>query len=453
MGRRFLMFPWQVGAGHTGRCLALAAILGAAGHEVRFAADPTGDMVRAAGLPVLGGTAAPRRLGLPRRDYLAVTGPDNAYASVGYYHPVRLREQVERDRALIRSAAPDVVVTHMQPTAVLAARCEGVEVVSVADADFFVTGPHEWMPWTVSDGDVPRLSPFPPSLPAFRQVARELGLPEPEEVSDLLVGDLALIASVPEIERPAERYLADPRIHYVGPLLWDPDTEGELGRRLDSFGTADDTRVYVSVGGGAVAATDMASAAVGAADTEPWALLLATGQAPSPESVPPDARVLLHRFGGLRAAADWADVVVCHGGHSTVLAGLLAGKPVLVIPAMSENEGNGRSMVEHTGAGLCLRKTGAKPTAVPVGSDAVARGKPIASVVSRWSLPGGDPRPELDSELLAAAVRLLHSAPTYKQRATALGARLRAAADEAPERVLGLLDEAGLLKAAARTRP
>ncbi|ARP73427.1 hypothetical protein LK07_30710 [Streptomyces pluripotens] len=84
--------------------------------------------------------------------------------------------------------------------------------------------------------------------------------------------------------------------------------------------------------GGAVSAVETASAAVGAADGESWALLLATGHAPGSTSVPPGARVLLHRFGGLRAASDWLDVVVCHGGHSTALAGLLAGRPVLVIP-------------------------------------------------------------------------------------------------------------------------
>ncbi|GAA2228100.1 MULTISPECIES: glycosyltransferase [Kitasatospora] len=445
MGRRFLMFPWHVGAGHTGRCLALAGLLGAAGHEVLFAADPVGDMVRAAGLPVLGGAPAIRRSGLRGRGYLAVTGPDNAYASVGYYHPARVREHVERDRELIRRVAPDVVVTHMQPTAVLAARSEGVPVVSVADADFFVTGTHGWMPWMVSGSGGPRLSPFPASLPAFRQVARELGVPAPEETSDLLVGDLALIASIPDVERPADRYATDPRVHHVGPLIWDPDGGGELGHRLAAFDTEDRTRVYASVGGGAVAAAGLATAAVTAAGREPWALLLATGLAAPPSSVPAGARVLPHSFGGLNAAAAWADVVVCHGGHSTILAGLLAGKPVLVIPAMSENEGNGRYMVESTGTGLCLLKTEAGAAPASVDTAAPAGGAESAPIVTRWSAPGVGTRAELDGELLAAAVTELHSVPSYRARAEALGLRLRAAAGEAPGRILGLLDTAGLL--------
>ncbi|KIE26923.1 hypothetical protein LK08_11945 [Streptomyces sp. MUSC 125] len=53
----------------------------------------------------------------------------------------------------------------------------------------------------------------------------------------------------PEIERTAERYAGAPRIHHVGPLLWDPDLDGVFGRRLDSFGTPDEVRVYLSVGG------------------------------------------------------------------------------------------------------------------------------------------------------------------------------------------------------------
>lgn len=423
MSRRALFFPWPVGAGHTGRSLVVADLLRRAGHTPIFAIDPTGGMVAEARIAVAGSAAQHPRPRLPGRDYLAITGLDNAYASLGYYHPQRIREQVDQDRAIIRAASPDVVITHMQPTSVLAARLEGVPVVSIADADFFVTGDYGWMPWLAEQR--PRLSPFPRSLPAFRQVSEEYGIPPPDEVSDLLLGEVVLIASIAELERPADRYAGDPRIHFVGPLLWEPDTSNALRDRIAAFGRAGRPRVYASGGGGAVAGAALLTTAADAAARGGWSLLLSTGLVDTPP-VEDQPDVLRYRFGALSTASAWADVVVCHGGHSTVMAGLCAGKPVVVLPSMSENEANGRLIVERAGAGICLVRS-------DVGPDGRLR--------TRRSAPSAESHLPPDGGSLAAAVTEVLTVPDYRKNAQQIGRRLAAAQADAPNRILSLLSD------------
>jgi UDP:flavonoid glycosyltransferase YjiC (YdhE family) len=425
MTRRLLAFPWPVGAGHTGRCMALARVLGR-DYELTFASDPTAGMVAAGGFNAIGAGVPRPRPALPAALYMAITGPGDAFASMGYYRASRIRDQVEADRAVIRRVRPHGVVTHMHPTSVIAARCEGVPVVSIADADFFVTGPVGWMPWLGDDRS--RISPFPPSLDAFNEVLTGYRQDPVRECSDLLLGDLALIASVPEIERPDARYADHPAVRYVGPLIWDPDHRGELAARLRSFPAAGRTKVYASVGGGSVSTHEISTASLAAAEIGSWSLLLAGGINAAPVRRD-DRHVLHHPFGGITAASAWADVVVCHGGHSTILAALFAGKPVVVVPSMSENEGNGRYLVSANGAGLVLVTSAVGPG----GRMALTPRRPLGSGFRLVDGPG-----------LAAAVAELIRDPSYRRRSAELSSALRRAAQAAPARLRTALAGAGL---------
>ncbi|MFC1416691.1 glycosyltransferase [Streptacidiphilus cavernicola] len=427
MTGRVLMFPWQVGAGHTGRCLHLAARLTRAGYRVSLAADPTGRMARDAGVPTLGPAPAPRRpMARNSSGYLTVAGPGDAFAAAGYYHPEVVRRQVERDRAVIAGHRPDLVVTHMDPTCVLAAAAEGVPVLSVADADFLVTGSAPWMPWL---GPGARPSRFPDPLPAFRAEQRRLGLDQAEEVGDLLVGAATLIASVPELERPDPRYDDLPGLHYAGPMVWDPDREGLLARRLRDFGRGAPLRVYASVGGGQVAADLLGAGVAEAARRRGWALLHSGGLnsgGPADGGAGQDryaasSLIMRQGFGGINAACAWADVVVCHGGHSTVLAALAAGKPVVVAPAMSENEANGRQLVQERGAGLVLAATSIGPDDRLLLAPRGGAPRPVAEGLARAFAP----------EAFAAAVEEVGADPGYRARARELGRALGRAEQDA----------------------
>ncbi len=52
----------------------------------------------------------------------------------------------------------------------------------------------------------------------------------------------------------------------------------------------------------------------------------------------------------------WADVVITHGGHGTVMKALVAGKPILFLPHGRDQDDNA-VRVTHRGAGLSLSAT------------------------------------------------------------------------------------------------
>jgi UDP:flavonoid glycosyltransferase YjiC (YdhE family) len=292
---------------------------------------------------------------MPASGYMAVPSLDASYASAGYYHPGRIVLQLEKDRKAISRMQPDLVITHMEPTAVIAARLEGVPVVSIADADFLEAGPVSWMPW-IEDKKA-RLTPYPPSTPAFNRILQEVGLPLISDVSDLLCTDLVLVASTPELEPVSAKCSHRGTVHYVGPLIWDPGGD-DVAHRLAEFGSCDDPHIYVTLGSGEVAATTLIETSMRLAQTARCFLFIATGYAIQVRNSEGVAnRVRLHSFGGIRAALRWADAVICHGGHSTILACLLEGKPMVIVPGMSENEANARLMVARTETGFLLYHT------------------------------------------------------------------------------------------------
>ena len=332
-----LCFPWYVGAGHTGRLLEVSRLLEQVGASATFAYDPTGSMVGSSGRETLGLPFRSGKVASPGTHYLGMTGLDDVYARHGYYHESLILEDVERDRALIRKVRPSFVIVHMQPTAVLAARTEGVPVISIADADFFVEGESPWMPWL--EGTPCAVSPFPTSVPAFAAAAESLGLTPPSSASDLLLGEFTLIASIEAIEQPAKTYADVPGLEFIGPMVWDPGVRGPAPPLAKA------RRVFATTGGGDVAASNFDRTVVSAAAAGGKRLsVLVTGAVPLPEThaLP---------FGALTQGIMWSDVVLCHGGHSTILAALQQGRPIVVLGAMSENEANGRLMVEANGVG------------------------------------------------------------------------------------------------------
>lgn len=137
-----LLFPWHIGAGHLGRLIEIGRILQAeTNHPAWLCRKGVAEPL--AGLrdrPFLGS-----RVNDGRR-YLIVPDLESAWSQAGYYNAERVRRDVRYDSDLIRRHRPSLVVTHMQPTAVIAARAAGVPVLSVADGDFLTEEEWGWMP-------------------------------------------------------------------------------------------------------------------------------------------------------------------------------------------------------------------------------------------------------------------------------------------------------------------
>nr|CAD62199.1 Ata5 protein [Saccharothrix mutabilis subsp. capreolus] len=409
MTHRILFFPWGWGgaAGYTARCLALADRLAGAGDEVAFADCGATRLVREAGFPVIEQSTAPLRDPDRRRvpPYLPFADVERVFAvAAGYHRPERFRRQLDEDAAAIARYRPDAVVIDMSPTASLAARAAGLPVVALADADFVAPHANAWMPWSTVP---PRaLLPHPDCLPVLDEASRSLGLGPVSRAEDLLAGDVTLIPSIPELEP-----VGLPSAHHVGPLYWDPPA---AERRLALPPARGRRRVYVTIGSGGMVGAAALQAVLDACAEQPWVVFVSTGYGFGHElSVP--GNVTLGGFTGLRGPLEWADVVVSHGGYSTVVATLEHGRPSVVVPFMSEQEMNGREMVERFGAGVLLRTSRTRPDG-------------RLEFTDRTSGPTGSPF--VAAPDIRAGVRDVLADEAMTARARDLGERLRRRRDE-----------------------
>ncbi|GCB47257.1 glycosyltransferase [Streptomyces sp. NL15-2K] len=359
-GRTVLFFPWShgVGFGYVGRSLTIAKELATHGVRCLFACDTKEGHVRREGFALADpadeyATAVPD-MGSRQGAYIAIDGLDTVYAMSRYYHAERIRRELEANLRLIRSVQPDLVVVDLSPTGAMAARITQVPLVSVGDSDYFRDEDLCWMP-PVQHERVRR--PYPSCLPAFTEVLAEHGLPAITHVSDLLWGDLTLIASVELLEKSQPPIRSRGPMSLVGPIEWEAvDDEGSSDARLEEFGEPG-RRLYISLGHGGKYTVDQLGTLVEGATSAGWSCLVGAGfRPPDGLSVAESARVRSVPFVGLDRPLGWADAVVHHGGYTTVFATLRHRKPAVVIPFMSEQEANAAHFVESTGAGFLLRK-------------------------------------------------------------------------------------------------
>lgn len=355
---RVLLHPWSGGgsAAYTGHCLVLARALEDGGFRVAFADSGSSDLVRRVGFEVLPQHCAKQAVHDPR-SYLPFANVERVYAvAARYYRRDLLHAQIEEEARIIHDFGADVVVTDMSATAAIAARAAGLPLVSIAEADFLSTAFNSWMPWLADPSQ--RLLPYPSCLPTFNAELRERGLAPVDNVADLLWGDEVIVPSIPRLDPIQADLERAARLHYVGPLYWEPPWISDLPlpaarpRRR---------RVYITLGSGSTMPREEIQTTIDACRGMPWDVFVSAGYAFDKGLDVPD-NVTLASLTGLERPLAWAEVVVSHGGSSTVLATLLHGKPLLVIPTMSECEMNGRSYVQAQGAGLLLRASEVTPT-------------------------------------------------------------------------------------------
>lgn len=368
--RRALFFPWSAGggAGYTCRCLALASRV-AATYRCAFGPEAIPALVEGAGFPLVGSRSRWRATG-PRHDYLAFANVERVYAvTARYFRAQHIREHVQRDGAAIAEHRPELVVVDMQPTAAIAARSMGLPVLSLADADFLSPSPRAWMPWLTLAPDA--LMPHPSCLPAFNEVLAELALDPIESVTELLWGDVTLVPSSTQLESVVDPPAGIRAAVHVGPLYWDPPAPpappapptppAPLGLTLPGAEPAlprntAGPRVYVTIGSGGMISERILRRLLDSLAQADLTVFVSTGIGSRPR-LGRTANVHVGGFTGLTEAIRWADVVVTHGGYSSVLAAIALGRPQAVMPLMSEHEANGRELVERSGCGLLIRRT------------------------------------------------------------------------------------------------
>ena len=242
---------------------------------------------------------------------------------------------------LIRRWDADVVVDSFGLLACLAARILRVPLASVLQGNYHpASNGYHW--WTGEHPDG-----LPSAAPVINKVAAEHGVAPVTHAVELLAGDLCLIVGTPE----TDPLPATARVTYVGPIVWQrgnatlPDWVAALSR--------DNPVIWVYPGdpryGSAPTPLDsivVIRAAIAALGDAPVQIVLTTGY----QEVPKEFGTLPSNFHhaaylpGL-AMAERCDLMVHHGGHSSVMTGLSAGKPAVLIPTITERESNARRVV------------------------------------------------------------------------------------------------------------
>ena len=256
---------------------------------------------------------------------------------------------------VVRDFNPDVIVDSFGLFSCLAARILQVPLASVLQGNFHPAS--DGFLWWKGE----RPGGLPSAAPMINKVAEENGVAPVARCVDLLAGDLSLIVGTPETDPlPAGAGVA-----YIGPIVWQrgnatlPDWVAALGR--------DKPLIWVYSGNPryANAPTPIDSivvirAAIAALANAPVQVVMTTGYQDVPEefgTLPSNFHHVAYLPG--RAMAEHCDLMVHHGGHSSVMTGLSAGTPAVIIPTITERESNARRLTALGAGEIVLPVDGA----------------------------------------------------------------------------------------------
>lgn len=212
-----------------------------------------------------------------------------------------------------------------------------------------------------------------------------------------MAGDLSLIVGSPESDPVG----ADARVTYVGPIVYQRG-DAKLPGWLDGLGGK---RPLIWVYSGnpryAPVTTPIDSivvirAAIAVLADEPVDVVLTTGYQDLPDefgALPKNFHHAAYLPGPLMA--ERCDLIVFHGGHSSVMTCLKAGTPAVIIPTITERESNARRVA------------------------ALGTGEVVMPV------PGADGEKNVNVAEFRAAVKRVLEQPSYRDAAQRIAASMR----------------------------
>ncbi|BAP88840.1 glycosyl transferase related to UDP-glucuronosyltransferase-like protein [Burkholderiales bacterium GJ-E10] len=342
-----ILLAWELGGnwGHVARDLPVLPRLQAQDHDVRYAArDATiaASLCASIGIPCVTAPhgAAIRRMPRGLAGYGAILFAD------GLNDAAMLEGRLSGWMRLFAEHETDVVVSDYAPAALLAARVAGIPSVAVGSG-FEIPPDTAELPSFLTDAD--RYAParrFSEDLVLFNvnRVLRALGAPPLERLAQVFQGTRNVLTTVAELDHCGARADAT----YAGPLQ---DLPGGVAAHWKG---TNKPRVLVYLRG-ATPVIDEVLQALETVGAEVIAVLPDIGR--PLRHAHPDLRVFRQpvRFDALLESAD----LVIASGSGTVTRALLAGIPVLTLPANAEQAMLGRR-VEKTGAGMAVRAEGAE---------------------------------------------------------------------------------------------
>lgn len=261
-------------------------------------------------------------------------------------------------RVAVRSFAPDVVVSDiLTPAPALAAELEGVPVATLVPH----VHPHlaAGLPpysigarrprtrlgaalWRLTDRAV--AIGLEQGRREYNECRARLGLGSLPWVHTGLSRALTLVATLPQLEYPRAW---PPWLRVVGPLMWEPPASrvappaGPGPVVLVAPSTAQDREQRL-----------LRAALTGLAREPVRVIATSNGREPDPPvAVPPN--VVMVPWLSYSQTMPSCDLVVCHGGHGTLMRALTCGCPVVVCPAAGDMAENA-ARVDWAGLGVRL---------------------------------------------------------------------------------------------------
>lgn len=231
---------------------------------------------------------------------------------------------------------PDILVGDTNLLTWILSRKTGIPLVQVVR---FATHPKTarliW--WK----DVPAKIVPPDICSLFNPLLQHLQLPPIRKAQDLLQGNLYIIPSIPEIE-PVP---TDSSTFHVGELTL-PEKNTDLSPWLNGI---DNTLplVYISIGGGAGPAgcKSFFSKIISAFANKKIQAIVSVSSKFKLSGLPsPPENIKLFNWVPGKQMISRADLIIFHGGYGTMMESVICGKPSIVLPFHSEQEGNGRRL-------------------------------------------------------------------------------------------------------------
>jgi len=339
------------------RMLPIARALADRGHELAVfnPAPAPGILIAEAGLTSLPLPARP--MPAPAFDLTPVSEAwDVEHFFAGFYTSEDyVRDAVASYIDLINDYAPDMLVDSFEPISCLAARICNVPLATVLQGN--VHPASRGFTWWQDE----RPAGLPSAAAFFNRVAAEHGLAPKGRCVDWMAGDLSLIVGTPETDPVA----ADADVTYIGPMVFQrgdaalPGWVNELNGDRPLVWVYSGNPRYFSVSSPCDSIV-VIRAAIEALANAPVHVVLTTGHQELPAefgTLPQNFRHAVYLPGLLMA--ERADLVVFHGGHSSVMTTLKAGTPSVIIPTISERESNARRLASLGAGEIVMPVSGA----------------------------------------------------------------------------------------------
>jgi UDP:flavonoid glycosyltransferase YjiC (YdhE family) len=188
----------------------------------------------------------------------------------------------------------------------------------------------------------------------MNRTRRELGLAPSDEYFAGISRELALVATFPQLEYP-RRWPAG--VHVTGPMTFEtpyPDVELPPG---------DEPLVVVAPSTAKDREARLVRASLEALADESVRVLATTNRAVPASGVAAPANARVVDWVSYSQVMPQASLVICHGGHGTVVRALQAGAPLLCCGSAGDMGENG-ARVAWAGAGLAVPRRLARPGAI-----------------------------------------------------------------------------------------